>query len=188
MGHARCSLVPTILWSSVFIFTFEVLRPSFYIAQVGLELVNPFSYPPHIWGHRCVPPHLATSWFLNPACCSLFAVTAGLMWTFLAPLPVPCLPTGVWSDCQVQWEGCLAPMRASSHSVQVFLLPLCCPLTYDHPSCLHWVCGPRVSGLWWVLTACRTDRRSLGSSCFSDEMQDQEFGRKDDSHRSCEWL
>lgn len=99
---------PTILRSSLFIFIFEMLRQSFYIAQVGLELINLFSHLPH-WGHRYVPPHLATSYFFKPSLLYSLQSWQGPRGHFQLALPVPCLPTGVWSDCQMHWKGVWCP-------------------------------------------------------------------------------
>lgn len=163
MGHASYSLVPTILWSSWFLFIIEVLRQ--YIAQVGLELVNLFSHPPHSWGHRCVPPHLATPCFLNSACCTLCTDS----WAYVDI-------SGSLSQCHVfpwvcgqtaRWEGCLVPMCALSHSPPAFPgSPSCSPsaalsLRIILAACSRSV-NPECLGWGWDLTANGTDLHSFG--------------------------
>lgn len=85
MGHASSSLVPTFLWSSFFIFIWETLRQSFYLAQVDLKLVILLSPSPQCWDHAWPLPVL---WTQRTA---LFPFTLGSV-DISGSLPMLCLP------------------------------------------------------------------------------------------------
>lgn len=118
MGLAFVAWFPTFSDLHCLFLFLRFLRQSFYIAQVGLELVNLFSHPPHSWGSQVCTTTPGHFLFFNPSLLYSLQSHLSLCGHIGLALLVQCLPMDVWLDCQVQWgrvfgtHTCFIPLSA----------------------------------------------------------------------------